>query len=38
VSIIKLKEVHAQTHPARLTRTGTALLDTLVADRRMEAS
>jgi integrase/recombinase XerD len=32
VSIIKLKEVHAQTHPARLTRTGTALLDAIAAD------
>jgi integrase/recombinase XerD len=29
VSILKLKEVHAQTHPARLTRTGEALLDAL---------
>jgi integrase/recombinase XerD len=32
VSILKLKEVHAQTHPARLTRTGGALLDSIAAD------
>ena len=32
VSILKLKEVHAQTHPARLTRTGEALLDSIAAD------
>ncbi len=32
VSILKLKEVHAQTHPARLTRTGEAMLDCLAAD------
>lgn len=32
VSILKLKEVHAQTHPARLTRTCEALLDSLAAD------
>jgi integrase/recombinase XerD len=31
VSILKLKEVHAQTHPARLTRTGHAVLDAIAA-------
>ncbi len=31
VSILKLKEIHEKTHPARLTRTGEALLDALVA-------
>ena len=31
VSILKLKEVHAQTHPARLTRTGEAMLDSIAA-------
>ena len=29
VSILKLKEIHAKTHPARLTRTGCAILDAL---------
>jgi integrase/recombinase XerD len=38
VSILKLKEVHEATHPARLSRTGQALLDTLIAvDLPMEA-
>jgi integrase/recombinase XerD len=32
VSILKLKEVHEKTHPARLTRTGEALLDSLASD------
>jgi integrase/recombinase XerD len=32
VSIVKLKEIHEKTHPARLTRTGTAMLEALVAD------
>jgi hypothetical protein len=32
VSILKLKEVHQKTHPARLTRTGEAMLDSLVTD------
>ena len=32
VSILKLKEVHAQTHPARLTRTGEAMLDSIAAN------
>jgi integrase/recombinase XerD len=29
VSILKLKEIHERTHPARLTRTGSAILDAL---------
>ena len=29
VSILKLKEIHEKTHPARLTRTGSAVLDAL---------
>ena len=33
VSILKLKEMHAKTHPARLTRTGSAVIDSLAAQR-----